>query len=304
MKSHFDDIQYHSLTGAGHMRTMEGFREKDLKGKGCGKCVAGILFPTHGKEIGTGERVYGKYPISRSDFYSTPEFCECKKGQDLKSKWIKHPSHKEIDLCEKRIEAVRLLESSNIGQRFKSRTLESFQTKSPKTKALKKLAEDYVANWESNKKNGKGLFLFGNVGVGKTHIAAGVTQKLIYDHGVKSLLLPVPELLQRVRGSITDGGVEKMLNLYSKVELLVLDDIGTERVTEWVAEFLYLLVNARYEAQRPTIYTSNMSPSEIVQRMAMANLRLTGERIVDRIKETSLVVNIAIQESYRAKLAK
>lgn len=282
-------------------RNTVGFKKSDIKDLGCGSCVGGIMFVFMGMD---GEdHVFTNKAISENNAYNTPAFCRCDAGSMKLKEWTEMTQHKEISLLKKRERAIALMEKSNIGRRFKERTLDSFKTTSPKTKALKKLAEDYVKEWPNNRAVGRGLFLCGNVGVGKTHIAAGITQRLIYDHGVQSLFLPVPDLLQRVRGSIsTDGGVNDLLKLYSNVELLVLDDIGTERVTEWVAEFLYLLINARYEAMLPTLYTSNMTPNEIISKMALSNLSLTGERIVDRILEMSLVVNIGIKDSHRGKI--
>lgn len=105
---------------------------------------------------------------------------------------------------------------------------------------------------------GRNVLLLGPVGVGKSH-AAVAAARLRFDRGTEVRFLPVVELLDMLR----PGGPENALYDLADLELLVLDDLGSERPTEWTAERLYALVNRRWLEQRPTICTTNLAPAEL-----------------------------------------
>lgn len=101
---------------------------------------------------------------------------------------------------------------------------------------------------------GRNLLLLGPVGVGKSH-AAVAAARMQFDRGAEVRFLPVVELLDMLRPGGPDGALYELAD----IELLVLDDLGSERPTDWTAERLYSLVNRRWLEERPTIATSNLS---------------------------------------------
>lgn len=117
---------------------------------------------------------------------------------------------------------------------------------------------------------GRNLLLLGPVGVGKSH-AAVAAARLQFDRGVEVRFLPVVELLDMLR----PGGPEGALYELADLELLVLDDLGSERPTEWTAERLYALVNRRWLEERPTIATSNLAPDALEEAV--------GPRVYSRL---------------------
>jgi DNA replication protein DnaC len=114
------------------------------------------------------------------------------------------------------------------------------------------------------------LVLFGAVGVGKSHAAAAATYE---DHqrGLEVLFLPVVELLDQLR----PGGPENALERLWSVDRLVLDDVGSERATDWTGERLYALLNRRWLEERPTIATTNLEPDDLREAI--------GERTYSRL---------------------
>jgi len=106
----------------------------------------------------------------------------------------------------------------------------------------------------------RGLFLNGPPGIGKTHIAVAVLRRVIVTRGARGLFYDTRELLRVIRSTfnpVTRTAEMDILRPVMDAELLVLDDLGAEKTSEWVEETMNLIVNTRYNERRPTIFTSN-----------------------------------------------
>jgi DNA replication protein DnaC len=110
----------------------------------------------------------------------------------------------------------------------------------------------------------RGLLLRGPQGVGKTHLAVGILKEVIQSKGARGYFYETREFLRIVRDTYNRSVSETEMSVLSPVlnaDLLVLDDLGAERTSEWVQETLGLVVNTRYNAKRPTIFTTNLVDS-------------------------------------------
>ena len=107
---------------------------------------------------------------------------------------------------------------------------------------------------------GRGVFLDGQPGVGKTHLAVAVLKAIIARSEVSGLFYDTRDLLRVIR-STYDPSIRttelEILRPVMSVDLLVLDDLGAEKTSEWVDETMNLIVNTRYNERRLTIFTSN-----------------------------------------------
>lgn len=124
---------------------------------------------------------------------------------------------------------------------------------------------------------GRNLVLLGPTGVGKTHAAVAAVRPM-FNKGLDLLVLPVVEMLDQLR----PGGPHDALTLMCQVDLLVMDDLGVERGTEWTAERMYAVVNRRWMEERPTVATSNLEPAELEQAV--------GPRLFSRLVGNDAVV--------------
>jgi DNA replication protein DnaC len=135
----------------------------------------------------------------------------------------------------------------------------------------------YVAHIEDNLDRGRGLWIQGDVGTGKTTLAMLVS-KAALQAGRSVAIYSLPRLLNLLRESMdSPEGKLDFLDRLTAVDLLHLDDLGAENRTDWVLEQLYSIVNARYEAERAIVATTNLMPDELAERL--------GSRTVSRLVE-------------------
>ena len=134
----------------------------------------------------------------------------------------------------------------------------------------------------------KGLFLHGEKGTGKTKLAAIIANERA-GAGKPVLFASVPDLMADIRASFASGGTSERVQAVKETPFLVLDDLGAEKMTEWVGEQLFCIVNHRYNERLATVVTSNYSPTQVIAHMATVDGcgnvidDMQGQRIMSRI---------------------
>jgi DNA replication protein DnaC len=135
----------------------------------------------------------------------------------------------------------------------------------------------YARAIEANLDSGRGLWIQGDVGTGKTTLAMLVS-KAALEAGRSVAIYSLPRLLNLLRESMdSESGMVAFMDRLTAVDLLHIDDLGAENQTDWVLEQLYSIVNARYEAERAIVATTNLMPDELSERL--------GPRTVSRLVE-------------------
>lgn len=153
---------------------------------------------------------------------------------------------------------TRLVTEARIPPRFSRADLENFEHDMNTQRTAWRKATAFV---DAFPVVDRGLLLFGPHGVGKTHLAIGILKACIRTKGARAYFFETRELLRLVRDTYNRSVEEtemEVLRPLLEADLLVLDDLGAERTSEWVQETLGLVVNTRYNARRPTVFTSNL----------------------------------------------
>ena len=135
----------------------------------------------------------------------------------------------------------------------------------------------------------KGFYIYGEAGVGKTYLACALIKKIL-EEGFKVRFFNTGDFLEQLREEFEKGFGDnyEYLGLFRETMnfkgILVFDDIGAEKISDWARERLYLIINKRYEDMTPTIFTSNCD-------MEILSARL-GDRVTSRLFQMTEIIKL------------
>jgi DNA replication protein DnaC len=192
--------------------------------------------------------------------------------------------------CRHELRVTALLERAGIPRRYEHCSFESYEVGFPGsdpscTRAhlmARKFVDGYPATTE-----GHGLLLTGSIGVGKTHLAVGILHSLIAEKGVRGLFCDYRELLKEIQHSYNPQVLTTELDILRPVfeaEVLVLDELGASKPTEWVWDTVAHILNTRYNDKRTTIITTNYA-DQPPGGSGTASRAMREESLGDRIGE-------------------
>jgi DNA replication protein DnaC len=174
-----------------------------------------------------------------------------------------------------------LLIGSGITPRFAGCTLSSFITcaESEKVRALS-ICQAYVDQFEENYRAGRSLILSGNVGTGKTHLATGMVQHVIRKLGAVAVIVSTAEIIRIAKGAMMRGAdytERDVITELAGVDLLVIDEVGAQKGSDYELGLLHEIIDRRYQLVRPTVVVSNLPANTLGQ--------FIGDRALDRLRQ-------------------
>ena len=229
------------------------------------------------KRVETIVNVFGKNKKVRC-------ICDCRKKELEK--------YKEVEKAQERDKVKKVcFMMSNMGNW-------TFANDDGKNKELSNAMKKYADQFADFKKSGTGLLLFGNTGTGKTFYAACIANELI-DKGYSVLMTNFARLINQLQGKFE--GRQEYIDSLNDYALLIIDDLGAERSSEYMQETVFNIIDARYRSGLPFIITTNLTLGEL-----MNSDNITRERIYDRILERCYPIEVEGEsrrtESFRANM--
>ena len=207
-------------------------------------------------------------------------------------------------VCREQKIAENRLKFANIPDTYKGMMLKNFNwyiyLKS-ESRQLISIAIDiikkYLANMDINKTEGIGMYIYSNTkGSGKTRLAASIANELMDRHSIQCKFAVSTKILAEIKKTYESRNEEytesKIMNDLFLAKVLIIDDFGTENVSDWVNEKFFDIINERYLHKRITIFTSNLSIDNLPH----------DERIKSRIKERAVIIKFP-EEDIRAKIS-
>lgn len=251
--------------------------------------------------------------LDSNTYMEVEDDCSCETCNDIREKdriakeqEVKREEEEKAHLLQEQADdPLKWLREADVPKKYFKASFDTFQGGD----AIKEMCKTSIPARES-------ILLSGKTGCGKTHLAVAMlhhfitTTKIILPYGdpyysnrdsrpsqgPRFTFASVPELLLEIRESFRKDSEESesaIIDRYSEVGLLILDDLGAEKATEWVESTLYLILDRRNRWERWTIITSNLTLPEIEQHL--------GARIASRLADMK-VVNIKLPD-YRKKRA-
>jgi len=232
--------------------------------------------------------------------FSVPQACACVLAQE-------ETQRKQQLERGRALVRQRLREISGMRKRQQTHTFAGFDAKTSAERRAKKPALDAAAAFAAQYLAGQAsgvLYLHGHVGCGKTHLACAIANRAIDriavrdeaaeyagKYGEARFLTRKPvrfttaaEMLAEIRRSFRNAAQTDILAECKRARLLILDDLGAEKPSDWTRECLFELFDHRNEEGLPTVITSNLSPDSLREQL--------GERITDRIRDRAAAVRV------------
>lgn len=205
---------------------------------------------------------------------------------DCKQKEMKAYKQAEIQAENERMRRRCFAETNMAGWTFAND-----DGKNPKiSNAMKRYSDDF----RDFKAEGRGLLLYGSVGTGKTYYAACIANALI-DIGYSVLMTNFARLTNEIQGRFDDKN--EYIDSLNRYSLLIIDDLGAERKSEYMQETVFSIIDSRYRSGLPFIITTNLSAEEIKK-----NGDIGYSRIYDRILERCFPIEVKGESRRRQNL--
>ena len=228
------------------------------------------------KPIGL-DYLYANMPLSSIEY----ERCDCKQS---KAYW------NEVDLKEEKQKKRKQFEQmirqfyiqNYIGKQIQDYKFDNFITTETNKKEVE-IAKDFTEKC-INKNQKNGLIITGKSGVGKTHLATAILNKLT-EKDVLVLMGRLILLLDVIKNTFKDfSSKEKdIIELYSKVDMLIIDDLGTERISSWALEKLYTIIENRNENKLPIIVTTRFNKESLLDRFSQSEDKELSEAVIQKL---------------------
>ena len=208
----------------------------------------------------------------------------------------------KLNMNNKELRLQKLLDYSNLGERFFEKNFETYQINYNNAKAFE-TAKRFITNFEIANKRGTGIIFYGPYGVGKTHLACSIANELLkmQKSVVFGSTIKLFGIIKKSYNNEIQENKSKIISEFINCDVLIIDDLGKEKPSEWVLEKLYYIINERYEHNKPIIITTNFTENQLIDIFTVGKNKSSIEAIMSRLNEICLTVKI-FDNDYRYKI--
>lgn len=205
--------------------------------------------------------------------------CKCESDADDRQK-------REMEIRERKSEIEGKYSALKSSPKYCGCSFDNYEI-SPDNREAYQAARAFTTAWPDS----KDLLIYGNPGNGKSHLAAAIGNALLADDVIVVFAAYV-DLLEAIKATYNggDGSEAAILDAICRADLLVLDDLGVEKPSEYTLDVLFRITERRGRNFRRTVYTTNYSPPELVIRYGKAVGKVEAQRVIGRIIEGAQVV--------------
>lgn len=195
--------------------------------------------------------------------------CTCDKAKEY---WNEKDKQDAEEQKRKRFKnMINVIYKQNyVGRKYQKLNFENFIIDLNNKNAVK-MANDYIIK-NKDKILSNGLIIMGESGIGKTHLAAAIANKLIENDKIV-LMGRLTTLLDMIKETFRDNtkSENELIELYSNVDMIIIDDLGTEKISSWALEKLYTIIQNRFENGLPIIITTRFDKKGLISRFSYSN---------------------------------
>lgn len=192
----------------------------------------------------------------------------------------------ELKAQQKERDITSRIQLMNLPKSYRYVSLEDVALDDIKRVAVFDALVDFIANYPNPQQ--KGLYLYGNMGIGKSFLMAALAHELSERKQVSTLLIHFPSFALDVKNAIKTGGVKEEIDRVKTAQILVLDDIGAEQASSWLRdEVLQVILQYRMQEDLPTFFTSNYSLADLEKKLGLvrdSDEMWPAKRVMERIR--------------------
>lgn len=180
-------------------------------------------------------------------------------------------------------------------------SLSDYHTNTESRKKIYSSITEFIYNYKNNS-HPKGIYLYGTFSIGKTYTLASIANELS-KNDISCLLIYFPDLVVDLKNAINSDRFESLINMLKSVDVLMLDDLGSENMTPWIRdEILGPVLNYRVLEEKPVFISSNIYPGDLKNHLAIDKTPssiLKAERLISRMNALMSSINMDDGQRYK-----
>lgn len=260
------------------------------EGAKCGFCNQKL------KPIGF-DYLYVNYDKSMIEY----ERCSCEKAVQFWKEFDLEQEEKQRQEEYKKI-INNIYKDNYMKKRLQKYNFENVSDKYEDTFIINQLIKFTDLCIESEMKNG--LIIYGNIGYEKTYFGACIANKMIENNKIV-LIEKSSSIIDKIKESFNKDGLSEtqIIELYSNVDMLIIDDLGNENLSKWALEKLYKIISNRYDNELPIVITTRYNKEQLIEQLSTENDTEIEEEIVEVLNEMCYGISIAKEIKTKEKVS-